>query len=396
MDPLLRDFPYLAIHIAGVVIVAALLRPLTRLVPGQYLVTWSRGWISLAISLIFLFVALHLPGMRVLAMIGFGISNLFFGWLLWVGCVELAHGQQPQRWHYGIAGVLVVLALIGPLFFPNSRLIFPFLAFASGSLFFLAFLTLWHYHPPGSTTGLWLIRVSLIGLFMLCWHYTVISLITSYVSPEMTWEYLSFWSLYDLFLAAGLALGMLVLATEQIQRVLEEKNQKLAEVMEDLARAARTDPLTGLLNRRALDHLIADSSGQPFLGVLGVIDLNNLKQLNDLRGHAAGDIALKLVARALRNHFRVTDAIFRTGGDEFLVILANGNEQELTSRFARVDAALQNLRLNNDDDGLDLSLAWGVASFQSAEGIPAAIDQADAAMYQRKKLRKQSRSLDLA
>ena len=68
---------------------------------------------------------------------------------------------------------------------------------------------------------------------------------------------------------------------------------------------------------------------------MAVVDLNFLKQINDTSGHAAGDAAIMHVARALRTHFRITDPIFRVGGDEFLVILEGGRSADLTLRPTR-------------------------------------------------------------
>lgn len=120
------------------------------------------------------------------------------------------------------------------------------------------------------------------------------------------------WDADDHMLAAAAAVLLrTILEHESIQR--------------EMARQARTDPLTGLYNRRAftdelarrIDRLEAD--GLP--GALLFIDLDNFKALNDCCGHDAGDHALKVTAQLLRSSTRPTDLLARFGGDEFIIWL---------------------------------------------------------------------------
>src|SRR5205814_310853 len=114
----------------------------------------------------------------------------------------------------------------------------------------------------------------------------------------------------------------LVAGTAVVVRALTERNARLVT---DLERMARTDGLTGVANRRALDELAAadvtvpQPTGRPFAIVL--FDLDSFKQLNDREGHAAGDRALIAVASALRGAVRQADTVARLGGDEFALLL---------------------------------------------------------------------------
>ena len=86
---------------------------------------------------------------------------------------------------------------------------------------------------------------------------------------------------------------------------------------------AETDPLTGLLNRRALLVRLADAVGSVRVGstmLLCLIDLDGFKHVNDSYGHGAGDAVLQAVARALSQVVRETDSVARLGGDEFAVL----------------------------------------------------------------------------
>jgi diguanylate cyclase (GGDEF)-like protein len=107
----------------------------------------------------------------------------------------------------------------------------------------------------------------------------------------------------------------------------------------DLGRISRADPLTGCLNRRGFEERFtaelnhAERAGQPL--ALLQIDLDNFKQINDTKGHAAGDEVLIWVVRTLQATLRPTDWIGRLGGDEFAVLLpgaSRGNADEVADR----------------------------------------------------------------
>ena len=88
---------------------------------------------------------------------------------------------------------------------------------------------------------------------------------------------------------------------------------------------AATDDLTGLYNRRYVDTLLKDEFGRaqrfgPTFS-LAVLDIDDLKQINDRFGHQAGDDVLRSVARVLQSCLRASDVAARVGGDEFMVIL---------------------------------------------------------------------------
>lgn len=117
---------------------------------------------------------------------------------------------------------------------------------------------------------------------------------------------------------------------------------------EDLLEALSvTDPLTGLANRRRLvaafetERHRADRYGTPL--ALLLIDLDRLKEINDRRGHAAGDRALLLVAEGLRRSCRITDLLARTGGDEFAVLAVNTTATEALALAHRVCATVRRL-----------------------------------------------------
>jgi len=106
-----------------------------------------------------------------------------------------------------------------------------------------------------------------------------------------------------------------------------EARERLQEATQELRELAGTDPLTGLQNRRRFlevfqGEVLRHARDGTRLSVL-VLDVRGLKQVNDLRGHPAGDELLQQVASTLRGRLRSTDGTFRIGGDEFAVLLPN-------------------------------------------------------------------------
>ncbi len=157
----------------------------------------------------------------------------------------------------------------------------------------------------------------------------------------------------------------------------------------DLEVRASTDPLTGLLNRRALDAAAdqAVSAVNEGKGVFAavVLDLDKYKELNDRFGHVAGDHALQAVSGCLKRELRTTDLVARSGGDEFVLLLP---------RTAAKEAALIAERLRNSLQALDLALSDPLAeitgSFGVAEAVPGEswedlLERCDGALYAAKR-----------
>lgn len=151
------------------------------------------------------------------------------------------------------------------------------------------------------------------------------------------------------------------------------------------------DPLTELANRRlAFDHLqqaLAESARTQELGALCFIDLDNFKEINDTKGHSAGDACLKVIANRMRGVLRRTDTLARLGGDEFLVILERlGLHSKQAARQAeqvvRKLLVVIGAPLNLEGETYHLTASMGVVLFDGRTGqAEALLKQADIAMY---------------
>lgn len=164
------------------------------------------------------------------------------------------------------------------------------------------------------------------------------------------------------------------------------------KIQREMARQARTDPLTGLLNRRAfLDEIhrrIDRLDRDDVPGTLMFIDLDHFKTLNDTCGHEAGDGALRLTADLLRGACRAADLVARLGGDEFALWLDGTDELAAAERAETLRlTAPEMLAGAGGDSGVALTMSIGIATRWPgrADGIEALVNRADQAMYQVKR-----------
>jgi diguanylate cyclase (GGDEF)-like protein len=150
---------------------------------------------------------------------------------------------------------------------------------------------------------------------------------------------------------------------------------------------ARTDPLTGLLNRRGFSEEVTRRmsrlarAAQP--ACLIYIDLDNFKLVNDTYGHEAGDAALVALCRILRESLRPDDVIARLGGDEFVLWLDGIGGEAAARRAVTLGTACRELAGLSGDPARPLGVSLGLAVYDPArpETPEALLARADGAMY---------------
>jgi len=152
-----------------------------------------------------------------------------------------------------------------------------------------------------------------------------------------------------------------------------------------LERLSVTDELTGLTNRRGLRmvlaQILADAARHRETGVIGFIDLNDFKTLNDTKGHAAGDAALRFLGTLLKKKTRSSDVAARISGDEFAVLMPRCSEEQGRKRMQALKETINKSSLYFEGQQIPISCSLGVAPYRAGLDPNTLLSAADSAMY---------------
>jgi len=362
---------------------AALLRSHPR--PQPYFRQWTLGWAALLVALCGVGIQYALPELMAAEPLARRIANLVYqaGKLLYVACLlagtfNFVRGNRSRlfmRWAVpaALAYALVSTILAGPflnavMVFQTPLLVAPFLVCGwlllrlSGSRATLG----------SRTTGV--VFLSVAALWILYAIGFAVEGFQPWAPPHGPLYFLLLYnSFFDLILQMLLGYGMVVLLLEDVSRESEDARYQLALAHDRLEQLSLYDPLTGALNRRAYDE---GAGLEPLGGRFGtalMLDMDNLKVVNDTSGHAAGDELLRRLVETLRRCVRPLDRVYRWGGDEFLLLFPAALPEEVVPR---VREALRSVP--------ELEASLGAARFSGMENLPAAIELADRAMYEEK------------
>jgi diguanylate cyclase len=156
----------------------------------------------------------------------------------------------------------------------------------------------------------------------------------------------------------------------------------------EVAKIAREDFLTGLLNRREFFGMItrqnAEQGGQAFFtgeGLLLIIDADNFKRINDVHGHLIGDTALVAISTAIKKSVRDIDIVARIGGEEFGVFLPNVSNAKGLEIAERVRKSVADTMLYVGDERLGLNISIGAKPVTRTTIVSTSMKAADAALY---------------
>jgi len=195
----------------------------------------------------------------------------------------------------------------------------------------------------------------------------------------------------------GLVLLFAVYSVYQQYQIIRMRNQlagqvdalnKVENLTAEVYKLAALDQLTGLYNRRSGEQRLAQEMsravrhGRPL--TLLLLDLDDLKAINDRLGHAAGDLLLKGFAERLQRAIRGSDLAVRLGGDEFMVLLPECRVDEVKHVLTR----LENLQVQYDHEKMDCRFSCGWADFRTGETAEEFLRRADTALYEHKRARK--------
>jgi diguanylate cyclase (GGDEF)-like protein len=171
---------------------------------------------------------------------------------------------------------------------------------------------------------------------------------------------------------------------EMVQSVSFHLGMRLATLrsMASSERAASTDPLTGLANRRTMERQVEALSRRGQLFSVVIVDIDHFKKLNDTHGHETGDKAIKAVASLLRRSIREQDLVCRFGGEEFVFILPGFAAEEALGVYNRIQRDLPGALQRSS---LPLfTLSAGVADHSHGGDFESILCLADQALYQAK------------
>jgi len=160
---------------------------------------------------------------------------------------------------------------------------------------------------------------------------------------------------------------------------------RLQHELEQTSELIRHDPLTGVLNRKGLDEALARETafaqrrGTPLC--LGLLDIDNFKQINDIHGHQTGDEALQHLTEVVRENIRPQDSVARYGGEEFVILLPDTELDAAVAALVRLQRALTKRFFLARQQKLLITFSAGVAQLLEGETPEQALDRADKAMY---------------
>jgi diguanylate cyclase (GGDEF)-like protein len=202
----------------------------------------------------------------------------------------------------------------------------------------------------------------------------------------------------------GRTVGVMSVGT-QLQRVLGPSDflfmaavaDQVAIVLDrarQFSNESRTDHLTGLANRREFERVmereVALAERHKRRMTMMMIDLDNLKRINDRQGHRGGDAALRLVAQQLQKVVRASDLCARIGGDEFAVSMPETDLDRGREVAARLRKAIREMSLSvKSSEAVEVSI--GLAAWQSGQDWQAVYQSADVDLYEDKSRRKLAR-----
>ena len=386
----------LAIQCVGIVLLTLLSLSMRGSIKGASLRLWTGAWASLSFALITLFVGFHVaPGHKLFYALYF-FGEYAFGLMFVGGCRFLANNVSMTRWSYSMLIPAAIIAAGLPFLSNDFNDLFMVQATIMAALFAASFIVLFPaIKQEKSSLGLRVMAAALILLALDFLHdVPVFGARNGLWGVTVPAAYLQYTSIFDLILEILLGFGTMMVLLEGVRREFEAANLKLTQTHQKLELLASMDPLTEALNRHAFHSLLSrDQTGNESGtdGCVAVIDIDNLKPINDRFGHGVGDKAIRAVARAIRSLIRADDMVFRWGGDEFLVLMFRLHDDEASRRMSSLNDILQENGEQWTGSRATIRVSAGVSGFNSLKELAEAIDHADQAMYYGRQRCRQSR-----
>src|SRR5215211_1699091 len=391
----------LAIQCVGVILITLLSMFMRSSIKSNALRYWSASWASLSLSLISLFAAFLLASTQTIFYSCYFLGEYLFGLLFIAGCRSQVTGASLSSKHRYFLIPAVVVSLVLPYASRDFNDLFMIHAAILAVLFMISFFTLRQgQRGEEASTGIRVMLAALLLMTLDFLHYVpAFAARKGFFGITVPSSYFRYTSLFDLLFEILLGFGTVMVLMEGVRREVELANRKLTEARDQLELLVQMDPLTEALNRHAFHSLLRrPEGGQDNIatsGSVAVLDIDNLKPINDTLGHTVGDKAIRAVARAMRSLVRADDMLFRWGGDEFLVLMFNLPQAEALRRLEKLNKILEENCERWIGEAVTVTVSFGVTGFTCLRDLGQAIEQADKAMYaQRNLVRRISRRVE--
>jgi diguanylate cyclase len=382
----------LAIQCVGVLLVTLLSLFMRSSIKSRALKYWNIAWASLSLALLGLLVGFQVPLNQKIFYTFYFLAEYIFGLMFIAGCLTHTTNWSLSRKHIFFVLAALAVALSLPHLSRDFNDQFMVHATILATLFAVSFAVLKRGSRGEVSPGTRVMLTALLLLSLAFLHY-----LPAFGARKGLWgftvppTYLQFTSIFDLIFEILLGFGTVMVLMERVRREVEHANGKLLQARDQLELLVQMDPLTEALNRHAFHSLLkGPESGEETItsGCVALIDIDNLKPINDTLGHSAGDKAIRSVARAMRSLIRADDMLFRWGGDEFLVLMFKLPEAEASRRMKTLNEILEANCRHWTGLPITVTVSHGVAGFNSLTDLGQAIEAADGAMYaQRQHLR---------
>lgn len=238
-----------------------------------------------------------------------------------------------------------------------------------------------HYVSHGLTISLIIVAVTSHGAreqAMVILPPLVIATVVLAISGNVP----SVGAVYPVYLATASAVGLI------ISQLLHRGHIESFLGWKELEQYALTDPLTGLLNRRAMELRLGGAQAQLHrsgtCASLMMADLDRFKRVNDQYGHDVGDEVLSELARRMQSMLRASDAVARWGGEEFLILLFGSDQQHGLTVAETLRRLVSDTPFATSAGSLTITISIGIAQLSSERSIEDTVKAADKALYKAK------------
>ena len=280
---------------------------------------------------------------------------------------------------------LLIYSLLSALPFPTSYLgKIMLVAFLGIHVPLLALIFYSLYLPGGLDSKLQLLIIALVGTvlgtgFTLYMLYLLLAPVS--LASRMLRDYINDKKVPELPTQFTDEVGRLM---ADIQYTVKNSD----ELIQSLEKTSMTDYLTGVYNRYSCEMRLGEDIARVRRGgetmSLVMLDIDDFKLINDRYGHYNGDACLKQIVDIIRNNIRQGDWLARWGGDEFILLLFNSDEESSVGTMKRIGVALGENPITSEHDNISLTLSIGICQYNGEDAPEILFRKVDIALLQAK------------